>query len=63
MTTQEFNEIRKNLDQFRSLDNARAYVARAKKIMMILMGDDGTYWVGLPRYTEKLYRAGYEYAA
>ena len=51
----------KEMTQFSSLELAKSYANRANKIHMILMGDNNKYWVGLPRYTEKLNQQGYEY--
>lgn len=51
----------KEMTQFSSLEAAKNYVNRAEKINMILMGDNGKYWVGLPKHTEKLNKQGYEY--
>jgi hypothetical protein len=54
-------EAFKEMVKFKSLELARSYVERSSKIQMILMGDDGNYWVGLPKHTEQLHRFGYEY--
>ena len=51
----------KEMTKFNSLKSARTFCDNAVKINMILMGDDGKYWVGLPKYTEQLNRQGYEY--
>jgi hypothetical protein len=49
------------MEKFKSLDLARSYADRCKKIHLIIKGDDGRYWVGLPRITEPLYKQGFRY--
>ncbi len=41
---------------------AKSFAENANKLMLIILGDDGKFWVGFPAETEKLYRQGYEYA-
>ncbi len=41
---------------------ARSFRDRCHKINLIVLGDDGMFWVALPRITEWLVRNGYEYA-
>ncbi len=41
---------------------AKCFAENAKKLMLIILGDDDKFWVGFPAETEKLYRQGYEYA-
>jgi len=42
---------------------AKSFAENAEKLMLIILGDDGKFWVGTPKETEKLYRRGYEYVA
>ena len=53
-------QLIKEMAQFKSLESAKSYANRAK-LHMILMGDNGKFWVGLPKYTEQLNKLGYEY--
>jgi hypothetical protein len=61
MATTTFSALTKQMTKFNSLESARTFCDNAVKINMILMGDDGKYWVGLPRYTNQLHAQGYEY--
>jgi len=61
MATTTFSALIKQMSKFSSLESARTFCDNAVKINMILMGDDGKYWVGLPRYTNQLHAQGYEY--
>ena len=42
---------------------AKSFAENAEKLMLIILGDDGKFWVGTPAEAEKLYRQGYEYVA
>lgn len=48
--------------KFKSLGIARSFSDRCVKIMMIVLGDDGMFWVVTPRVGERLVASGYEYA-
>lgn len=50
------------MTRFRSLATAHLFAVRCLKLHMVLLGDDGLFWVGLPAATETLCRAGLEYA-
>lgn len=41
-------------------DQARRVVENATKMMMIILGDDGKYWVVTPATAMRLEKAGYE---
>ncbi|MFW5988277.1 MAG: hypothetical protein ACOCQA_02425 [bacterium] len=58
----DFKKLINLVDKFNNLSLARRNVERSKKIKMIILGDDGKYWVGSPAVTEQLYKMGYEYA-
>ena len=50
--------------EFSSLSLAKSFVNRAEKINMIVLGDNGLFWVMAPRHSEVLVKeAGFEYAA
>lgn len=46
--------------KFAELTNAQSFVNRASKIWMIVLGDDGKYWVVTPKEAARLERQGYE---
>ena len=54
-------QAKRQMERYSSLQMAREMAAQGDKIMMILKGDDGRYWVGLPVYTERLNAVGYQY--
>ncbi len=47
--------------KFKDYYLAKCFAENAKKVMLIILGDDDKFWVGFPAETEKLYRQGYEY--
>ena len=57
---------RHSFAEFRSLELARSYAARATKLHMVVQGDidddgeHGRYWVVLPADAARLEAAGYE---
>ncbi len=51
-----------DIARFSTIALARSFRDRCHKINLIVLGDDGKYWVALPRITEWLVRNGYEYA-
>lgn len=48
--------------KFDSLALAKTFVDRCLKMHLIVLGDDGKFWVAVPRITERLVKQGYEYA-
>jgi hypothetical protein len=48
--------------KFNHLANARNFAERAKKPMVIILGDDQLFWVVSPALGEELLRSGYELA-
>jgi hypothetical protein len=48
--------------KFTTFTAADSFRNRCEKIMMIVLGDDGLFWVVTPAHGEKLTRQGYEYA-
>lgn len=53
----------KDTAQFNSLELARSYANRCHKLHLIILGDNGKFWVARPKTTERLNKLGYEYAA
>lgn len=49
-------------DGFRNLHLAKAVVDRSIKIRMIILGDDGKFWIVRPVDGERLCKAGYQNA-
>lgn len=48
--------------KFNNLLNAKDLAGRAKKSIVILLGDDGRYWVVSLSLGEELVKSGYELA-
>lgn len=48
--------------KFNSLKLAKSFAGNCKKMHLIVLGDDGKFWVATPRITEALVKSGYEYA-
>jgi hypothetical protein len=48
--------------KFNTLAAATSFVNRAKKIWMIILGDDGLFWVVTPAQAAQLVKQGYELA-
>jgi hypothetical protein len=48
--------------KFNDLFLAQNFAARCKKIHMVIMGDDGMYWVVTMATAQRLVKAGYELA-
>lgn len=46
--------------RFRSEAAARSFRDRAADTMLIMLGDDGRYWVAMPATAARLERAGHE---
>ncbi len=55
-------DLTRRVSRFTRLDLARSYANRCKKLHLVLLGDDDRYWVDVPRVTDALHLAGYEYA-
>lgn len=49
--------------KFNTLAMAESFTVRAKKIMLIMLGDDELFWVVTPSRAAQLEKLGYEYAA
>ena len=66
MTQQDYKNLaggsRSDYGIFQSLQLARSYAARQEKRHMVVQSE-GHFVVALPRYTERLVKLGYEYAA
>lgn len=58
----DFKKLIKQVDKFNNLSLANSYAERSNKIRLIILGDDGKYWVSSPAVTEQLHKMGYEYA-
>jgi len=48
--------------KFSTYTLADSFRNRCEKMMMIVLGDDGKFWVVTPAQAEKLVAQGYEYA-
>ncbi|HEX2908750.1 MAG TPA: hypothetical protein VHO69_17900 [Phototrophicaceae bacterium] len=48
--------------KFNNRQNAFEFANRCTKIMLVLLGDDGLFWVTAPAQAERLHRQGYQYA-
>ena len=48
--------------KFNTYGSAMSFVDRAKKIWMIILGDDMLFWVVTPLHAERLLSQGYELA-
>jgi hypothetical protein len=55
-------QLIKDTAQFKQLDLAKSYANNCHKIQMIILGDNGKYWVARPKTTERLNKLGYQYA-
>jgi len=62
MEREAANRIINRLYKFSKLEAAKRFADNCNGIMMIVLGDDDRFWVGVPRDTEALVNAGYEYA-
>lgn len=54
--------MKREVVKFNSLSNANSFANRAIKAQMVILGDDGKFWVARPKITEQLFKMGYEYA-
>lgn len=62
MSSEVFNQLMKQVYKFNDYALARSFADQGVKMLLIVHGDDGKYWVAVPRVTEQLAKAGYEYA-
>jgi hypothetical protein len=60
MTSQRLT--RSTTFRFNRLATARSFTNRCEKLMMIILGDDGLFWVVTPADATRLTRMGYELA-
>lgn len=51
-----------NRIEFNELAVANRFADNCNKIHMVVLGDNGKYWVMLPKFSERLVKSGYEYA-
>ena len=59
----QVNSVRRiEMLKYSSRKNAESVVANAIKIMMIVLGDDGMFWVVTPAVAQQLVAQGYELA-
>ena len=55
-------KIMNQVYKFNSRSNAFGFAYHCIKMHMVILGDDGKFWVCTPAIAERLYRQGYEYA-
>lgn len=48
--------------KYNSLNSALNVASRCKKLMMVVLGDDGLFWLVTPAEAERMQRAGYQIA-
>lgn len=56
----EFSQIEKRIYKFGNLATTQAFANHARKIRMIVLGDDGKYWAATPVDAAQLEEMGYE---
>jgi hypothetical protein len=54
--------LRNNVDQFSNFEAAERWANNCKKIHMVILGDNGKYWVASFADAQKLEKLGYEIA-
>jgi hypothetical protein len=54
--------LESQVTKFSSIINAKSFANRCNKAHLIVLGDDGKFWVATPKITEQLVKSGYEYA-
>lgn len=54
--------LRRNIDQFSTLEGANRWANRCKKLHIVMLGDNGKYWVACFVDAQKLSKMGYEIA-
>ncbi len=55
--------LRNNIDQFSNLDAAQRWANNCIKLHIVMLGDNGKYWVVCFADAQKLSKIGYEIAA
>lgn len=55
--------LRNNIDQFSNLEGAKRWANNCIKPHIVLLGDNGKYWVACFTDAQKLSKKGYEIAA
>lgn len=60
MTTSGFKMTMTQVSKFNHIATARSFASGCTKIMAILHGDDGLYWLTTPAAARKLSDVGYE---
>jgi hypothetical protein len=55
--------LRNNIDQFSTLDGANRWANNCIKLHIVMLGDNGKYWVACFADAQKLSKMGYEIAA
>lgn len=58
----EFTKLKSQVWEFSTLASAKSFCFRSKRILLIILGDDGKYWVSYPAIANKLVNLGYQYA-
>ena len=54
--------LESQVTKFSNLAKAKSFANRCTKLHLIVLGDDGKFWVAPPRVAEQLVKSGYEYA-
>ena len=62
MTLKSKLGIRNNIDQFSSLEAANRWANNCVKLHIVMLGDNGKYWVACFADAQKLSKIGYEIA-
>jgi hypothetical protein len=60
--TQRWENIQCQIFRFNTPTSATAFANRCEKLHMVVLGDNGEFWVAVPAVTEWLVKNGYEYA-
>ena len=60
--TKRWETIKSQITRFNTLASATAFANRCEKLHMVVLGDNGDFWVAVPAATEWLVKNGYEYA-
>ncbi len=55
--------LRNNIDQFSTLEGATRWANNCIKLHIVMLGDNGKYWVACFSDAQKLSKMGYEIAA
>jgi len=55
--------LRNNIDQFSTLEGANRWANNCMKLHIVMLGDNGKYWVACFADAQKLSEMGYEIAA